>query len=141
MKRIFKMMALLLCLTATAGMIGCSKDDSSSSGTENGGGNSGGGGGSSQNTSLAGTKWSRSQTYYYGDYIPTESKELSFTSSTSGKFHRHLDTGGSDSEDETRNFTYTYSNGHGTITIDGTTSFSVNGNVLTWCDENYQKNS
>lgn len=27
MKRIFKMMALLLCLTATAGMIGCSKDD------------------------------------------------------------------------------------------------------------------
>ena len=54
MKRFFKMMALLLCLTATAGMIGCTKDDSSSSATENGGGNSGGGGGSSQNTSLAG---------------------------------------------------------------------------------------
>lgn len=133
------MMALLLCLVATAGMIGCTKEDTPGNNTENGGGNNGGGNGSTESQSLSGTKWTRSQTYYYGDYNPTETKELSFISATSGKYHRHLDTGGSDSEDETRNFTYTYSNGHGTITIDGTTSFSVNGNVLTWLDEDYNK--
>lgn len=34
MKRIFKMMALLLCLMATAGMIGCSKDSEESNKTD-----------------------------------------------------------------------------------------------------------
>ena len=131
MKKIFKMMALLLCLTATAGMIGCSKDDSSSSDSGN----------AKTQNSLSGTKWVSSIHYDYGDYQPTETKELSFTSGNRGTYHRHLDTGSWDSEDETVDFTYTYSSGYGQITMSygGTSYFSVNGDVLTWQETAYFK--
>ena len=131
MKKIFKMMALLLCLTATAGMIGCSKDDSSSSDSGN----------ANTQNSLSGTKWVSSIHYDYGDYQPTETKELSFTSENRGTYHRHLDTGSWDSEDETVDFTYTYSSGYGQITMSygGTSYFSVNGDVLTWQETAYSK--
>lgn len=132
MKKIFKMMALLLCLTATAGMIGCSKDDSSSSVTENGGGNSGGGsggsGGSSQNTSLAGTKWVCNKTYYHSDFTSVASHELNFTSNTNVSFHYHL-TDGEYTDDYTYNYPYTYNNGSGKI---NSVSFRVEGNTLYW---------
>lgn len=64
MRHILKMMALLLCLTATAGMIGCTKDNPANSTTENNGGNNGGdnggnnGGGTQEETyPLDGTNW------------------------------------------------------------------------------------
>ena len=131
MKHIFKMMALLLCLTATAGIVGCSKDDSSSSDSGN----------ANTQNSLSGTKWVSSIHYDYGDYQPTETKELSFTSENRGTYHRHLDTGSWDSEDETVDFTYTYSSGYGQITMSygGTSYFSVNGDVLTWQETTYSK--
>ncbi len=124
-------MALLLCLTATAGMIGCSKDDSSSSTTssttENGGG-SGGSGGSSQNTSLAGTKWVCNKTYYHSDFTSVASHELNFTSNTNVSFHYHL-TDGEYTDDYTYNYPYTYNNGSGKI---NGVSFRVEGNTLYW---------
>ena len=131
MKHIFKMMVLLLCLTATAGIVGCSKDDSSSSDSGN----------ANTQNSLSGTKWVSSIHYDYGDYQPTETKELSFTSENRGTYHRHLDTGSWDSEDETVDFTYTYSSGYGQITMSygGTSYFSVNGDVLTWQETAYSK--
>lgn len=50
------MMALLLCLTATAGMIGCTKDNPANSTTENNGGNNGGGT-QEETYPLDGTNW------------------------------------------------------------------------------------
>lgn len=142
MKRIFKMMALLLCLTATAGMIGCSKDDSSSSTTENGGGNSGGGGDNPSNpnapTSISGTKWK----YTWSNSLAGMSgyQQLSF-SSNKVTYYSYTEVEQPFDEpptvhEQTLDYSYTYSNGSGTI---GNKSFTVSNNTLKYNGDTYIK--
>ena len=147
MKQIFKMMALLLCLTATAGMIGCSKDDSSSSGIENGGGNSGGGnsgggGGNPSNpnapTSISGTRWK----YSWSNSVANMSgyQQLTF-SSTKVTYYSYTEVEQPLDEpptvhEQTLEYSYTYSNGSGTI---GNKSFTVSNNTLNYNGDTYIK--
>lgn len=138
------MMALLLCLTATAGMIGCTKDDSSSSATENGGGNSGGNSGGSDPSnpnapaSISGTRWK----YSWSNSLANMSgyQQLTF-SSTKVTYYSYTEVEQPFDEpptvhEQTIDYSYTYSNGSGTI---GNKTFKVNGNKLTYSGDTYTK--
>ncbi len=141
MKRIFKMMALLLCLTATAGMIGCSKDDSSSNTTENNGGSGGSGGGSEPSNpnapaSISGTRWK----YTWSQSGMSGYQQLTF-SSTKVTYYSYTEVPQPFDEpptvhEQTIDYSYTYSNGSGTI---GNKTFKVNGNKLTYSGDTYTK--
>ena len=136
------MMALLLCLTATAGMIGCTKDDSSSSNTENNSGSGGSGGSDPSNpnapASISGTRWK----YSWSNSVANMSgyQQLTF-SSTKVTYYSYTEVEQPFDEpptvhEQTIDYSYTYSNGSGTI---GNKTFKVNGNKLTYSGDTYTK--
>lgn len=137
MKKYFKLMTLLLCMAAIC-MVGCSKDDGDTHG--NGGNGSGGGTNVNAPASLIGTQWRWQNDFSYGSLEQWEKHTLNFTSSSIVKVTwetyycdlaaQSIDPNYTpDHSTNTETWSYTYSNGSGTI---GDGGFTVNGNKLTW---------